>query len=194
MEQEFKKVNFAEYEGKYNADTLVDMEINPEEISIETMRECMYGYTFTEDFAQNKYPDELSMDYWKKMYDEDCEAMLEYIDINDVDWEDSLLEDNNEEEEIDMYEVDTPQERLLLQTIDSTGDGRTPETALCVIHVANEYEYLDRVFPFYNFKVIKQTVDNGIDCLHFAPNTFDIECIYFDIHRWFDVHAAPTTA
>lgn len=41
----------------------------------------------------------------------------------------------------DDYEQDTPQERLLMEAIDSTGDGKSPETSLCVIDVHQEYEY-----------------------------------------------------
>ena len=83
--------------------------------------------------------------------------------------------------------VNTPQERLLMKTIESTGDGKSPETAFCVIDVGQEYEYIERKFPFCCLKMTKQSVRNGIDCLHFEENSFEIDCIYFDISRRFQV-------
>ena len=93
----------------------------------------------------------------------------------------------------DDYEVDTPQERLLMETIDSTGDGKTLVSALCVIDVHQEYEYITRKFPYSCLKMVKQSVSDGIDCLYFAENPFDIDRIYFDIKRRFDVgYPCPT--
>ena len=87
----------------------------------------------------------------------------------------------------DDYMVDTPQERLLMKTIESTGDGKTPETAFCVIDVHHEYEYIERKFPFCCLKMTKQRVCHGIDCLYFEENSFGIDCLYFDIRRRFQV-------
>ena len=88
----------------------------------------------------------------------------------------------------DDYLVDTLQERCILQAIDSTGDGKTPATALCVTNVAQEYEYIKRVFPYNMASVARQSVDlDDIDCLEFAENPFGVERIYFDIHRRFEV-------
>ena len=93
----------------------------------------------------------------------------------------------------DDYEVDTPQERLLMETIDSTGDGKTPESALCVIDVHQEYEYISRKFPYNCLKMVKQSVSDGIDCLYFEENPFNVDRIYFDIKRRFDVgYPCPT--
>lgn len=49
---------------------------------------------------------------------------MAFYDIQDI-----LDEDQMD----DVYFDVSPQERLILETIDSTGDGKTPETALCVI-------------------------------------------------------------
>ena len=106
----------------------------------------------------------MSMDYWSEQSEMICEDL-----------------------QTDMYEADTIQERKLLETIDSTGDGKTPETALCVIEVGQEYEYLQRVFPYSVLQVKCQSVSDGIDCLEFEDNPFGIEKIYFDISRRFEV-------
>ena len=117
------------------------------------------------------------MDYWRDSY-------LESIDFYE---EDSTNNELNSEK-YDDYIVDTPQERLLLQTIESTGDGMTPETAFCVIDVFQEYEFLDRVFPYNLLTVSRQRLlSKGIDCLEFNPNIFNVERIFFDVSRRFDV-------
>lgn len=84
------------------------------------------------------------------------------------------------------YEQDTPQERLLMEAIDSTGDGKSPETSLCVIDVHQEYEYISRMFPYSRLKMVKQSVSNGIDCLYFDKNSFGFDRIYFNIMRRYD--------
>ena len=53
-----KKVNYADYEGKYDENIKEMMKTAPEEIDVETMRANLYGFTFTEDYADCKIPDE----------------------------------------------------------------------------------------------------------------------------------------
>ena len=65
-----KKVNYAEYEGKYDENFKKRMKEDFESIDVETMRANLYGYTFTEGYAI-EIPDELSMDYWKERKQED---------------------------------------------------------------------------------------------------------------------------
>ena len=56
------------------------------------------------------------------------------------------------------------------------------ETALCVTDVGQEYEYMERVRPYNFLKVVRQSVEDGIDCLEFEPNIFGVERLYFEIH------------
>ena len=165
------------------------------------MREYLYGYTFTADYARGKYPDEMSMDYWRDsdrgicdfeadfpcydmnkmpnaVWDNMSDEAFEVID-DILDEIDSICDDN--------YYIDTLQERKILEAIDSTGDGISEETALCVTDVDQEYEYISRVFPYNLLEVVRQSVRNGIDCLDFKPNIYGVERIYFDIIRRFDV-------
>lgn len=158
------KIEYSRYRDSYDAKLNEKMHSAPEDISLESMRAYIYGYTFTDDYAQCIFPDEMSMDYWSEQFDGTHEDLV-----------------------VDMYDVVSIQERKLLEAIDSTGDGKTPETALCVTDVGQEYEYLHRVFPYSLLTVKRQSVSNGIDCLEFIDNAFEIERLYFDISRRFDV-------
>ena len=115
------------------------------------------------------------MDYWEELHLDD--------DINLLDDLDHLLEDETDSPYFDV----SPQEELILKTIDSTGDGKTPETALCVIDVHQEYEYIARVVRFFALRLVRQSVKNGIDSLEFKNYKGEIEKVYFDITRRFEV-------
>ena len=201
-----KKVDFSEYEGKYDASLNETLLTSPDSIDVETMRAYLYGYTFTKDYADGIFPQEMSMDYWRdnddactdifKPWDVENEcAKEEYPDLDDdldMDIIEEILDEKTSDIESimddDDYFVDTIQERRLLETIDSTGDGKTAETALCVIEVGQEYEYIKRVFPYNLLSVKKQRLlEGGIDCLEFENNEFGVERIYFDISRRFEI-------
>ena len=176
----FTKVDFNQYKDAYDMGIIHAWKGREMELDVETLRALMYGFTFTQDYAEGNIEDSLFMDYWRDNLDLDLET--DSYDVIDDVIEKAM---NNVME--DDYMVDTPQERLLMKTIESTGDGKSPETAFCVIDVHQEYEYLERKFPFCCLKMTKQSVRNGIDCLHFEENPFDIDCIYFDISRRFEV-------
>ena len=185
MEKTFKKVNYSEYEGKYDEHMKERMEKEPESIDIETMRANLYGYTFTKEYADGEIPDELSMDYWEE-YSFENDLLEDPVEID----LDSMLQEMEQplgKEDISPYFDVSPQEELLLKAIDSTGDGKTPETALCVIDVHQEYEYIQRVVRLFVLRLVEQSVVNGIDCLTFENNRGGIEKVYFDISRRFEV-------
>lgn len=185
MEKTFKKVNYSEYEGKYDEHLKEKMEKEPESIDIETMRANLYGYTFTKKYADGEIPDELSMDYWEE-YSFENDLLEDPVEID----LDSMLQEMEQplgKEDLSPYFDVSPQEELLLKAIDSTGDGKTPETALCVIDVHQEYEYIQRVVRLFVLRLVEQSVVNGIDCLTFENNRGGIEKVYFDISRRFEV-------
>ena len=185
MEKQFNKVKYSEYEGKYNEHLKEKMAKEPESIDIETMRANLYGYTFTKEYADGEIPDELSMDYWEE-YSFENDLIDEPIEID----LDSMLHEMEQplgKEDLSPYFDVSPQEELLLKAIDSTGDGKTPETALCVIDVHQEYEYIQRVVRLFVLRLVEQSVVNGIDCLTFENNRGGIEKVYFDISRRFEV-------
>lgn len=185
MEKTFDKVNYSEYEGKYDELIKERMEKEPESIDIETMRANLYGYTFTKEYADGEIPDELSMDYWEE-YSFEKELLDEPVEI-DLDSMLHEMEQPLREKDPSPYFDVSPQEELLLKAIDSTGDGKTPETALCVIDVHQEYEYIHRVVRLFVLRLVEQSVVNGIDCLTFGNNRGEIEKVYFDISRRFEV-------
>ena len=179
-----KKVNYSEYEGKYDEKIKESLEKDPGSVDVEMMRENLYGYTFTKAYAEGKIPDEFSMDYW-----EERQLEIDLDDPDEIDFDsmrgelDSILEDEDDSPYFDV----SPQEKLILETIDSTGDGKTPETALCVIDVHQEYEYIKRVVRLFVLQLVRQSVVNGIDCLELKDYDGRIEKVYFDISRRFEV-------
>lgn len=185
MEKQFNKVNYSEYEGKYDEHLKEKMAKAPESIDIETMRANLYGYTFTKEYADGEIPDELSMDYWEEYHFEN-DLIDKPIEI-DLDSMLHEMEQPLREKDPSPYFDVSPQEELLLKAIDSTGDGKTSETALCVIDVHQEYEYIQRVVRLFVLRLVEQSVVNGIDCLTFENNRGGIEKVYFDISRRFEV-------
>jgi len=178
-----KKVNYSKYEGKYDERIKEKLEKDPGSVDVEMMRANLYGYTYTKEYADGDIPDELSMDYWEERHEEMVLDNLNFEEIEMPDNLDSLLEDMDDSPYFDV----SPQEKLILETIDSTGDGKTPETALCVIDVHQEYEYIQRVVRLSVLQLVKQSVRNGIDCLELKDYDGRIEKVYFDISRRFEV-------
>ena len=178
-----KKVNYSEYEGKYDESIKERLEKDPGSVDVEMMRANLYGYTYTKEYADGDIPDELSMDYWEERHEEMELDNLNFEDFEMPDNLDSLLEDMDDSPYFDV----SPQEKLILEAIDSTGDGKTPETALCVIDVHQEYEYIQRVVRLSVLQLVRQSVVDGIDCLELKDYDGRIEKVYFDISRRFEV-------
>ena len=182
--KEFKKVDYTKYKDKYDEDVKLKLHTSPDDIDVETMRAYVYGYTFTDKYAEGILPDELSMDYWAYESEDVADEEDEEFNLQSLEDFEKEVMDSVTNGTIDMYDVSTVQERRILEAIDSTGDGKTPETALCVIDVEQEYEYIKRVFPYSDLIMMGQSVYNGIDCLIF---NYGVERIYFDIRRRFEV-------
>ena len=185
MDKQFNKVNYSEYEGKYDESIKERLANAPESIDIETMRASLYGYTFTKGYADGEIPDEFFMDYWEEHALEN-DILEDSGEIN-LDSMFREMEQPLHEEDLSPYYDVSPQEELLLKAIDSTGDGKTPETALCVIDVDQEYEYIQRVVRLSFLQLVRQSVSNGIDCLELKDPEGSIEKVYFDISRRFEV-------
>ncbi len=178
-------MNYTEFKQSYNAALLERWKNKEVELDVDALRSLLYGFTFTAEYAEGNFPDALSMDYWRDKYsdNDDNTDYMPLANTGDIDDFDNISLDN-----VDMYEVDAPQERLLMQVLDSTGDGKTPETAISVIDVGQEYEYLERKFPFNHLSVKEQRLSQGVDCLCFSDNIYGIECIYFDVSRKLEVN------
>lgn len=179
-----KKVIYSEYEGKYDESIKEKLEKDPGSVDVEMMRANLYGYTYTKEYADGDIPDELSMDYWEERQEE-----IDLDDPEEINFEsmrNEIYQLLDKEDESPYFDV-SPQEKLILETIDSTGDGKNPETALCVIDVHQEYEYIQRVVRLGVLQLVKQSVRNGIDCLELKDHDGRIEKVYFDISRRFEV-------
>jgi hypothetical protein len=228
---EKRKVNFNEYKGKYNEAFLTTMRQSAANISVEAMREQMYGFATTKEYANGETPDEFFMDYWNELFancqDDPDNAVMDINLLEDPTYKPEenhsdeqnkkkveagilwlLGKDNGEYEEMvfedlekeiqnlrkgpkealepDYYWVDTLQERRILEAIDSTGDGKSSETALQVIDIHQEYEYMRRVYPYCDLKIERQAVqESGIDIFVFKPNIYGVSELYFDSGmRW----------
>lgn len=169
VRDDFRKVNYEEYKESCTNELLQQFRDGKldEDTPIETLRGLMYGYTFTDEYAQScHYLDSpFSVRYWEDILEND-----------------DFLDDDNL---IDTYQYQTEQ---IIDTILSTGDGKTPDTAFCVIDVYQEYELLDEIFVYNVPKITRQKLlEGGIDCVEFEPNDFGVEKLYFDVHRRFDV-------
>ena len=61
-----RKVDYSKYEHSFSHKLLKDFEEGRfDEFDTETIRGLIYGYTFTEDYANGLIPDTLSMGYWQ---------------------------------------------------------------------------------------------------------------------------------
>ena len=179
MNNSFTRVDFSQYKDSYDKDVIMAWKGGKLELDVETLRALLYGFTFTKDYAEGNLEDSLFMDYWRD------DALN--LDLEEDPCFDEPIEEDMVNEMEDDYVIDTPQERLLMKTIDSTGDGKSPKTALCIIDVHQEYEYIGRKFPYCFLRMTEQKFCDGIDCLCFDDNPFGIDCIYFDIKRRFEV-------
>lgn len=74
--KQFRKVDFAEYDGKYDANVGKRLATSPDSVSLEELRAYIYGYTFTKGYADGRFPDELSMDYWRDSDDAVCDLFV----------------------------------------------------------------------------------------------------------------------
>ena len=101
-----KKVIYSEYEGKYDESIKERLEKDQGSVNVETMRENLYGYTYTKEYADGDIPDELSMDYWEERHEEMELDNLNFEDFEMPDNLDSLLEDMDDSPYFDV----SPQE------------------------------------------------------------------------------------
>jgi len=187
---QYEKINYEVYKDAYDVAKIQQMTDHPELMNVEDMRRLMYGQTFTEEYAKGEIPDQLSMDYWKERSEQIKDESDYEIDPSDFNQEEMIQRLLGEDHGLDPsdYMVDSPQELLLLLAIDSTGDGKTKETAKYVIDVHQEYEYLQRVFPYIMMKRVRQSlIDNTYDCIELEALNGKIVNLYFHVGRRFEV-------
>lgn len=157
-------VDFSKYKDAYS-DELFKKFVNGEVTDVNDVKKLMFGWTFRPEYGNGEIPDEFSAEYWERKADE-------LYDTDDMSFEKADAYDRNS--------------MLIMHALESTGDGKTPETAIHVICVPQEYEYMQNVPPYDILKRRGQSVCDGIDCIYFEKNTFGIGRLYFNVERVFD--------
>jgi hypothetical protein len=73
--------------------------------------------------------------------------------------------------------------KCIIDAMSLTGDGLTKETAIHVISVSNEYDFLfDNGFSMQN----QAFVNGGFDVLKLKPNEAGVEELWFDVNKPFN--------
>lgn len=172
------------YRGLYHADIAQRLEQSPEQITPEEVRDNMYGYIFEPAYQQERLPDAFSMDYWQE-YEFNKEIPEEPNGADTADEEFDLEAFQAEMEKMDDTELqffcDAPQEMLIIKAMHCTGDGLTPETALWVLDVHQEYEYVQRHIIYSGMQFVQQSYCNGVDCMELQDTNGEVTKLYFRV-------------
>ena len=70
---------------------------------------------------------------------------------------------------------------MLLSTIMSTGDGKTPETAFHVISTTDEYGLMDMLGLSLKSQSLVERHGRSYDLMEFEENKYGLESLYFDV-------------
>ncbi len=178
-----RKVDFSKYKTSYNKE-LEEKFLAGIELSTEHVRELIYGYTFTKEYAQEYRDSIFSISHWYDIIDK-----AESMQFSEFD-PDSDMEDMDDEECDEIIDSASDIADMIFYAIYSTGDGKSPETAFCVIDTYQEYEMLQRLFG-RDVRVTRQTLlGNHIDCIEFQSGFCGSEQsfkVFFDMSRRYEV-------
>lgn len=128
------------------------------------MRSLMYGAIFAPDFNSTDFVF-FSIAFWYKIIDdadnqaEDSPFLKHYLET-------SKIIDFDEEPDYEaIIDVASDISDLIYETIYSTGDGKTIETAFCIVHNCQKKEMVQRLFG--NDVQIRdnQELDDNISCV-----------------------------
>lgn len=188
---DIKKVDFSKYKDSYSKE-LLEKFLAGTELSTEHVRELMYGYTFTKEYAENSDDSNFSISHWYEVIDK--AERMQFGDIADDD--NDTIPNPEDLDEMDDDEYDAIIDRasdiadMIFYAIYSTGDGKTPKTAFCIIDTYQEYEMLHRLFG-RDVRIIRQSLlKNNIDCIEFKSTFCGSDqdfTVYFDVSRRFEV-------
>ena len=70
---------------------------------------------------------------------------------------------------------------MLFSAITSTGDGKTPETAIHVISTADEYGLMDMIGLSLKSQSLIERHGRSYDLMEFKENNYGLESVYFDV-------------
>lgn len=162
----FIPVDFSQYKESYSSE-LADKFTSGQYMTTEEVRQLMYGAMVTDIVVNGKI---FEMDYWYDM-EEQLSKELSIAKTKD-------------KEKHRMF-LATPGIRLsIITALLSTGDGLSPESAITVVTVHQEYEIAEHLGVPRNY-CIQQSLQaiNGkkYDCLEYKTNPRGIERLYFDV-------------
>ncbi len=167
---------------------------NDTSLSIQAFRVLYYGYLFNEKYSpygNSDYFDSLSVFYQKDTLTiQDFQKIIHYEKLILHDYPFNLRDINSlayslfnigEAEQANQLRFKL---HMLVETILSTGDGRSNETGWHVISVSHEYDILNILGFKYGGQ--QSLSSKGCDILSLAENEFNIKEIYFDVNKILD--------
>lgn len=127
---DIRPVNYNEYVGTFQEEMIQEF-TDGTLTDIEDVRKFLYGFATSPIYLdQFMYMDETLPRWWEQ------NAKDENRDLN-------VGCDSKGKNFI----VETLQEQLIIEAMLSTGDGFKPETAIYVIEIEQEYDFMTRVYP-----------------------------------------------
>ena len=167
---DIRPVNYDEYVGTFREDMIQEF-TDGKLTDIEDVRKFLYGFATSPIYLdQFMYMDETLPRWW----DENAEERHPNV--------------GHDSKEI-PYVVDTLQEKLIIDAMLSTGDGFTQETAIYIIDVAQEYDFIARVYPDLSDCIKCQTLvsdeseHHEYDYFEFEDNIYEIKELWFECSR-----------
>jgi len=199
-----RKVDFKEIEQKitneksdFFYEKLLNKYYSPDkELSLNEYWYLYYGYTFSNDYfpyEATQYQEELKKYTSKERLEKsDYENIIKLAEkeLEKLPFELDMLwyiyiankEIGNEEKANNTYKKFSK----IIDTILQSGNGSSESEAFVVTYTSHEYIILDVLGLEYGGK---QTLTQGLcDFLTVMPNEYNIEGIYFDVNRIFEVN------
>lgn len=166
-------------------------EANDTTLTLDDYRHLYLGYSFQEDYNPyhvNSYAEQLRDIIQHIEYDKEaeCDTIIKYATLAIADFPFDIRNINILVYAYRSKEMDTELNlwsfklHNLIQTIFSTGDGKSPESAWYIINTAHEYDIINRL----GLTAKEQHIENDYyDYLQVEKNNFDIEGYYFNVLR-----------
>lgn len=161
-------------------------------LNLDEKRHLYYGYVFHKDYSPyqtSEYLDSVKFLLNKPdLYDADFHKIIYYTDkvlkddpfcTNALYYKILALHNLKDKEK---FNKTVKQYELIVETIASSGRGKTKDTAFHVIAVPHEYAVLFAL----DLKRGGQKLIDNYDYMELSPNKYGIEGFYFDISRCFN--------
>ncbi len=170
---------------------------NDATLTLDDYRYLYLGYTFQEGYNpyhENPYTHELRniAQRIEQENEAECDSIIKYallaiddfpFDIRSINILVYALRCKGMYDELEIW---SSKLHNLIQTILSTGDGSSPESAWYIINTAHEYDIVNRL----GLTAKEQHVENDYyDHLRVEKNNFDIEGYYFNVLRLSEEYA-----